>query len=374
MATIQPNSGFLRPAQMQAERLQNLPDKTAYNEFVDSTLQCDRFRDTAPEEAKTLAAMARSVATTLPDSQNRFQFLKTCFDSALSGSVASAPGGPAAVMAKAVLDLLPNLQEDRQSVVAAQALDSIALRTNDSEARDHADLAFEAGRRAGKSSASVQATILISGLGVIADLGQAAPTQPGPEQEKAQTEFLHTYQGLDCKAESGMACSPTQMKDKPVVLLVKDAGTGEMREVTGRIQPQGASNTALFTLSDRPEKYNSNEVLGLVELPWFARTDSVEDVRSNLQIHKERNTIKREWASGYEAQGHDTCDIINGLEMTGRQVAFLQTEEDGSRREYSGVVTGTDPKRNAIFSLEGQEREFNSNDLLQVAFLDGRRP
>ena len=40
MATIQPGFQFtMRPAQLQAQRLQNLPDKTPYNEFVDATLR-----------------------------------------------------------------------------------------------------------------------------------------------------------------------------------------------------------------------------------------------------------------------------------------------------------------------------------------------
>lgn len=58
--------------------------------------------------------MATGVAVSVPAGDSRFKILQAGFDGAVTGSVASAPGGPAAVMAKMVLELMPDIHESKR--------------------------------------------------------------------------------------------------------------------------------------------------------------------------------------------------------------------------------------------------------------------
>lgn len=368
MATIQPNfNPAMRPAQVQAERLKGLPDKSAYNEFVDATLQSRTFIDSASADAKALATMARNVGSSIPDKDTRAKFLQAGFEAALSGSVAGAPGGVAAVMAKMVLDIMPNLHESRRDGVATQALAGIAYASQGTEAGAHADFALDAGDKA----KSAKTAILMNGLGVIADLGGVSEKKDDGT-EKAVADFRKVYQDLECKTADGFPNRPSSMENKGVVVLTRDPQSGELRESSGFITPEGFSGTALFRLNNKPELFNSNDILGMAELPFAVRGDTPELARHDLKTQKEyRDDQKAFWAP-YSAQGFDTGSGYSAFEMSNRQVALLYREEDGTKREITGTVMGTDRKANARFTLLGHG-ELNSNNIMAVAFTDGMR-
>lgn len=384
MASIQPNFNFaMQPAQVQAQRLKDLPDKTAYNEFVDATLQGNRFVDTSSDDAKSLSMMARSVARSIPDSDtdSKFKLYQAAFESAISGTLASVPGGPAAVMAKLVLDVLPSVAPGSQVSVASTALISIAQRSPQGEARDHAQFASEAATRASHSSLEVAKTIMVSGLGVIADLGATsgpAPSSSGldPALEKAQLSFLNSYQGLDCKTQPGFFDSPTEMKGKTVAILARDQETGIVTEAVGRVSPKGVSNTALFTLEEGGRVFNSKDVIGLAESPYYLSAKSPDSFKNSLQRLKNEKDTQKAWMASKEEKGL-ACypgGSFSGVDMTGRSVTVLMWDNDErtTTKEYSGLVTDTDFRSNALFKLNGGGQMLNSNDLVAVAFHDGR--
>lgn len=368
MATIQPNFN-LRPAQVQAERLKNLPDKSAYNEFVDSVLGSKAFVDSASADAKALAVMARNVAESVPGKDARFQLLQGAFDSALNGSLASAPGGPAAVMAKMVLDLLPNVHESRRDDVMTRTLASISYRSGNDEAQAHADFALDAGDKAKTAKTS----ILLNGLGVIADLGETG-TARDSQTEQAISDFRKGYQELNCKTFEGFPNAPRSMDGKGVIILTRDPQSGELRQTSGAVKPVGPdSNTAMFRVGDSTLGFNSNEVLATIELPFGVRCDSPDQALSDLRANKEYKDAQVAFWEPYAAKGFHVGSNYSGVEMNQRQVAFLYREEDGTKKEYQGTISATDRLRSARFQLSGREGEMNSNNIMAVAFVDGMR-
>jgi hypothetical protein len=159
----------MRPASVQAERLKALPQKDAYNQFVDSVLGSPQFNDAGSVQSKELARMARQVAPSLPDSDSRFKLYQACFDSAVTGTLPAIPGAAAAMVAKLVLNDLSAVDEKSRDEIAINTLDAIQIRANSSpEAMSHADFALQA---AGSVPSTSRSVILQNGLGVIADLG-----------------------------------------------------------------------------------------------------------------------------------------------------------------------------------------------------------
>lgn len=165
--TIDTNfSKFMQRTQTQARRLLCLPDTTPYNDFVDATLKSQAFKDSATDEAKTLAKMLSGFELKMPGPSQRTQLYQTCLQSAIDGSI-SAIGGPGGVLAKAVMDLLPTIPAHARGELATDALCRIAVNCDKgSEARQHAYLALDAVVKA--DSQYSKDAIALNGLGLIA--------------------------------------------------------------------------------------------------------------------------------------------------------------------------------------------------------------
>ena len=389
---IKPNfSTAMRPAHLQAERLKSLPDKNAYNELVDSALGSDRFMDSAPEQALELSRLTRSVAKSVPDAESRFKLYQTCFDAAMNGTLAAVPGGAAALVAKVVLDILPNLDESSQRVAAGGALDAINKKAWSSpEAIAHADFAVQAGIRAGHTSKETQGVILQNGLGVIADLGtpyleSSQPAQApanAPADKTAFADFSTFFGCLGCTMVDANTTHPKELDGQKVILLQQGEQPGTLQQFTGKVAADGPSFTGTkFRLSEQDRVFDSNNAIGYAVLPREVTSDTLAGVKRQLEKLQARKEATQEFVDRYAGQGHDVPDRkFSGEAMDGRQVSILYLtsnewgERSGDWAEFTGTVVARDPEKDAIFALTGNRGKFNSNHILQVAFLDGRAP
>lgn len=390
MATIQPWNTSVRPAQVQAERLAKLPDKNAYNEFVDSTLQNERFLAGAPEETKTLASMARVVARSISsaDQPTKAQLLQSCLDAAIKGSAATTPGGPGVVLAQALSQALPSMKGDDVNFVVGNALDQIALKNKGTESAEYASQSLIAAHRV-SNQPKVEKEILMSGLALITELAgvteAAQPTilEPTPGEQKAASDFRRKYENLDCKtddglAQNGYAVKPSDLHGLPVVLLVRNPQTGQPEEKLGRIEANKDNPSAKeFKLQDQPQTIQTSDVLATTHLHWATTISTPEKLMSDLTKRKKIKDASDSFLRDYKNRGFTandrSYDLKNAYELTGRTVAFLHQEKDGRLTRHEGTITGTDHVWNAKFNLEGQVGNYNTNDMVAIAYLD-RRP
>ncbi len=377
----------MRPAAVQAERLKALPEKDAYNQFVDSALGSSQYIDAGTEQAKELSRIARKVGPSLPNSESRFKLYQACFESAVSGSLAALPGGAASLVAKVVMDVLPGLDETAQNKVAVETLSAIQDKAKSTpDAMAHADFALQA---AGHLSNPSRTAILQNGLGVIADLGvpfsEPVVSEPSPalSQSSVQwSEFEAKLSGLDCKVIKAGDTYPSKLEGQKVVVLMDANESGEFEQKVGTLGCTEPSkfNSSTFSLSSDGDVENSNAVLGYAVLPSSIKADSLEHVIDQLEtaqrVKAYRAKETKEFIDNNLAQGHTVVagGKYSGYDLTGRNVKILYDDET-EFWQYSGTVVGTNRTSNANFKLRGDEdTQFNSNRIVQVAFLDGREP
>lgn len=387
MATIQPWNTSVRPAQVQAERLAKLPDKNAYNEFVDSTLQNERFLAGAPEETKTLASMARVVARSISsaDQPTKAQLLQSCLDAAIKGSAATTPGGPGVVLAQALTQALPSLKGDDVNFVVGNALDQIALKNKGTESAEYASQSLVAGHRA-SSQPQVEKEILMSGLALITELAGTptvapqAPSGPTPTEQKAAGAFRDKFETLGCKTDQGLAREnrvqmPIDLHGSPVVLLVRNPQTGQTEEKLGRIEANKDNpRSKEFKLKGQSQTLHTSDVLATTHLHWATDISSPEKMMSELVDRKKTKDACDSFVRDYSNMGlraySRADDSTSPYDLTGRKVAFLNQDQDGNFQRFEGTITGTDRFSNAVFQLEELPGKFNGNHMFAIAYLD----
>jgi hypothetical protein len=271
-------------------------------------------------------------------------------------------------MARTVLNFLPNLDFNAQENIATGTVDAIAAKGSP-EASEHATLASQAAANSASHGSRVAAEeIRLNALGIIAELDKPE----GPPRDPGVVAFHRTYQDLGCKTYEGFPPQPSHIRNRPVVVLTRDS-EGTLHESMGLVNPHGPDNTAFFTLKEGGEQFNSNNVVGLVELPIYPSAQNIAQLRHDLQEQQQLNAEKQEFSTRHEAQGHPTTETMAAQRMDGREIAFLYKNPDGTRREFEGTVCGMGADRSAEFYLLGRpDVLLNSNNIQKIAFMDGQ--
>lgn len=185
------------------------------------------------------------------------------------------------------------------------------------------------------------------------DLGLAS-------KESKAFKGKHEGRGWDVKGPGNRdEFTPQKMDGKPVAFRVKDEETGKMVEKKGFLKPSG-ENGESFKLDGQKGEFDPKHIHDLA-------------VNNDPKVNKESQGFRdkfegKDWTAKHHRNGFD----FSPADMNGKEVAFMKKDEKtGEMVEHRGIMKADpDPRKTALFKLEGQEGSFNNNDIREMAVND----
>ncbi len=172
-----------------------------------------------------------------------------------------------------------------------------------------------------------------------------------PNITKRGQQFRDKFEGENWTAKNHQNrndFAPEDLHGREVAFLAKNPETGKLVEKRGFLEADpDPARSAMFKLKGQEGSFNNNEI----------REMAVND----------------SFAKGMKKEGWTVKDGVNRNDfspdnLNGREVAFrVKDEKTGEMVERRGVMKASNEEGSAMFTLKGQNGEFNNNQIKDMA-------